>query len=389
MIAIITISWLLVIGITLKDLFSRNDIESNKKIVWLLFGLVPVIGLLTYGFINFKRNRNVLIAIVLAIITSATAFWYFAIYEQKNNRTDVTNKQAVTKTATDFVQEFLTNEEAANKKYLQKDSSVIEMNGTVEKIEKDELGTILYLQTNIEGTTISCRLQEATNLIAGNEVTIKGIFTGFLMGQIQLSECKIISGKAANTTALPETKVVEPQPKDSTIKNTSTTKDTVALAKVQAKNYNSVKGQIRFYSKTPAEDIEATNTQIVSKITDKGAIEFAALIKGFRFENELMQKHFNEEGYLHSDKYPKSEYKGIITNFASIDLTKNATHNVSTTGKLTLKGVTKNINATGTLTVKDGKVQLNSVFKLRVQDYNIDGSDVAEQLEITVSAEYK
>lgn len=389
MIAIITISWLLVIGITLKDLFSRNDIESNKKIIWLLFGLVPVIGLLTYGFVNLKRNKNVLIATILAIVTSATAFWYFAIYEQKNNRTDVTNKQAVTKTATSFVQEFLTNEEAANKKYLQKDSSVIEITGTVEKIEKDELGTILYLQTNIEGTTISCRLQDAANLATGNSVTIKGLFTGFLMGQIQLSECKIISNNATITAAVVEEKAEQSKPKDSINNPAQTSKDTVAVTKPQAKTFSSVKGQIRFYSKTPAEDIEATNTQIVSKITDKGAIEFAALIKGFRFENELMQKHFNEEGYLHSDKFPKSEYKGVITNFASIDFSKNGTHNVTTTGKLTLKGVTKTINAIGILVVRDGKIQLSSLFKLRVQDYNIDGSDVAEQLEITVSAEYK
>lgn len=389
MVAIITISWLLVIGITLKDLLGRKDLANNKKVIWLLFGLVPVLGLLTYGFINLKRNKNVLITTIIAIVTSATAFWYFAIYEQKNNRTDVTNKQAVTKTATDFVQEFLTNEEAANKKYLQKDSSVIEILGTVEKIEKDELGTILYLQTNIEETTISCRLQEAANLAAGNMVTVKGLFTGFLMGQIQLSECKIISSNATNTLVVTKVKAEQLQPKDSINNQPTTTKDTVVIAKIQSKTFSSVKGQIRFYSKTPAEDIEATNTQIVSKITDKGAIEFAALIKGFRFENELMQKHFNEEGYLHSDKFPKSEYKGVITNFASIDLTKNATHNVATSGKLILKGVTKTINATGILIVKDGKMQLNSVFKLRVQDYKIDGSDVAEQLEINVFAEYK
>ncbi|MCU0320765.1 MAG: YceI family protein [Chitinophagaceae bacterium] len=387
MIAIISIAWLTIIVLTLKDVFKRTDINNSAKIIWIAVGLIPLVGLLTYGFINYKRNKSILIGTIIATIISATAFWYFAIYEQEKNRIDVTNKQAITKTATQFVQEFLDNEDAANKKYLQKDSSIIEISGEVEKLESDEMGTVIYLKTNIEGTVISCRLQDKVTVQNGSTITVKGIFTGFIMGQIQLSECKLIT--AQNNTTPTNTSSAKPTPTDTTATTQPITKDTAKATAVVAKNYTSSKGQIKFFSKTAAEDIQATNTQIVSKISSKGDIEFAALIKGFRFENELMQKHFNEEGYLHSDKYPKSQFKGTITNFNAINLIKDGTYKATTTGNLTLHGVTKPITATGTITVKNGKLQLNSLFKLRVQDYNIDGSDVAEQLDITVTAEYQ
>jgi polyisoprenoid-binding protein YceI len=387
MIAIISIAWLTIVVLTLKDVFKRTDINNSAKIIWVVIGLIPLVGLLTYGFINYKRTKSILIGTILATIISATAFWYFAIYEQEKNRTDVTNKQAITKTATQFVQEFLDNEDAANKKYLQKDSSIIEISGEVDKLESDEMGTVIYLKTNIEGTIVSCRLQDKVTVQNGSIITVKGIFTGFIMGQIQLSECKLITAQnnsTTNTTIIQKTTQT-----DTTATAQPITKDTTKATSVVAKNYTSSKGQIKFFSKTPAEDIQATNTQIVSKISSKGAIEFAALIKGFRFENELMQKHFNEEGYLNSDKYPKSEFKGNITNFNAINLTKDGTYKATTTGNLTLHGVTKPITAAGTITVKNGKFQLSSLFKLRVQDFNVDGSDVAEQLDITVTAEYQ
>ena len=79
---------------------------------------------------------------------------------------------------------------------------------------------------------------------------------------------------------------------------------------------------IQFFSSTSVEDIEAVNNQGISKLDPKtGQVQFQLLIKGFSFENELMQKHFNEE-YLESNKFPKSEYKGLITNIKSINFAK-------------------------------------------------------------------
>jgi len=386
MIAIISIAWLAVIAIALLDIVKRKDITTTTKKIWIIVGLIPLFGIALYSIVNFKRNKLILIATVLASIISATAFWYFAIYEQENNRTDVTNMKGITKNATHLVQEFLDNEEAANQKYLQKENNIIEVSGTIEKLESDEAGTVVYLNTQIENTSISARLQDKIKLQQGNTVSIKGLFTGFILGQIQLSECKLITStnnKIDTATTSNTTK------KDTPILIKPIIKDTVLTTIVEAKNYKSTKAQIRFFSKTPAENIEATNTQIVSIISSKGNIQFAALIKGFRFENELMQKHFNEEDYLYSDKFPKSEYKGSITNFNTVTLNKDGNYPVTTKGSLTLHGVTKQITATGNLIVKGNQLKLNSVFKLHVQDYNIDGSDVAEQLEITIEANYQ
>jgi hypothetical protein len=384
MVAIIIISWLIVVIITLKHLFQRTDITTNNKLVWVLVGLIPVAGLLTYGVLNFKKNKFILISTILATIISTAAFWYFAIYEQKSF-TDVTNKNGIAKTAEQLIKEFTANEDAANKKYLQKDSSIIEVTGAVEKMETDESGNVVYLKTNVENTAISCRLQDKVSVAEGSNVTIKGLFTGYIMGQVQLNECKIVSGNFVTNNA---TRV---QPKADSSTNTIATpvKDTAKTITATAKTYKSTKGQIRFFSNTPAEDIEATNTQIISSITDKGAIQFAALIKGFRFENELMQAHFNEEKYLNSEKFPKSEFKGTITNFNTVNLTKDGSYTVTAEGNLTLHGVTKKVITKGSITISNGKLKLNSIFKLHVQDFNVDGSDVAEQLEITVNADYQ
>ena len=79
-------------------------------------------------------------------------------------------------------------------------------------------------------------------------------------------------------------------------------------------------GEINFFSSTPIEDIKAVNNQVscvLNKIT--GDFAFQVPIKGFRFKNALMQEHFNEN-YLESDIYPKSVFKGKISDWENIDV---------------------------------------------------------------------
>jgi hypothetical protein len=167
-----------------------------------------------------------------------------------------------------------------------------------------------------------------------------------------------------------------------------TAKKTTELKPV-AKIYTTNKASIRFFSSTPAEDIEATNSNTVSALNDKtGDLRFVALIKGFHFENELMQDHFNDKDYMNSDAFPKSEFKGSIINIASVDFTKNGTYNVTATGNLTIHGISKKITAQGSLTVTDGKVNVKSIFKIKRVDYGITTDEIAEALEITVIATF-
>src|SRR5688572_24968778 len=107
--------------------------------------------------------------------------------------------------------------------------------------------------------------------------------------------------------------------------------------------YFTKSARINFYSSTPLEDFEAQNKSAVSVLDAKtGSVQFSALIKGFEFENEEMQEHFNDH-YLESDKYPKSEFKGQILNNASVNYKKAGSYPVQVKGQLTLHGVTKEV----------------------------------------------
>ena len=148
-------------------------------------------------------------------------------------------------------------------------------------------------------------------------------------------------------------------------------------------------GKISFFSSTPLEDIAAINKSAVSLLDTKtGDLQFAALIKGFEFKKALMQEHFNKS-YLESNKFPKAEFKGQITNNNEINYTTNGTYTAKVKGKLTIHGVTKDIETSGTIAVKDGKLTLGSSFNVLVADYNIAieklyRDNIAKSIKVTV-----
>ena len=130
-------------------------------------------------------------------------------------------------------------------------------------------------------------------------------------------------------------------------------------------------GKIEFYSKAALEDIEGKNKTVTAVIDTKtGALQFAVQMKGFEFEKQLMQQHFNEN-YAESDKYPKAEFKGAVVTPASIDFTKEGSYPARVKGKLTLHGVTRELEATGTIKVAGGRIEMNSSLNLLLSDYNI------------------
>ncbi len=155
------------------------------------------------------------------------------------------------------------------------------------------------------------------------------------------------------------------------------------------KMYSTKTAKVKFYSHTPAEDIEATNSQGDSKLNTNGTLNFSLLIKGFVFENALMQQHFNEKDYMNSAVFPKTTFAGKITNIAAVNFTKNGTYNVQVQGTLTIKGKSKVVNATGKITVNGTAITASSVFKIKPKDFGINASDIAENVEITVIANYK
>jgi polyisoprenoid-binding protein YceI len=138
------------------------------------------------------------------------------------------------------------------------------------------------------------------------------------------------------------------------------------------KNYTTKSGQIKFFSNTAVEDVEAINNQVYCALnTASGKVQFAVLIKGFTFENSLMQKHFNEEEYMHSNKFPKAVFNGSISNTSNVNFSKEGTQTVTVEGNLNMHDVIKKITAKGTLTIANNKVTLNSKFNINPTDYKI------------------
>ena len=156
------------------------------------------------------------------------------------------------------------------------------------------------------------------------------------------------------------------------------------------KNLITKAGFISFYSQTPAEDVEAKNAQVFSSINlQTGVVSFAVLIKGFVFENALMQKHFNEPDYMHSDKFPKATFKGKIKNFSAIPQNKNVEFPIEVEGRLEIHGVAKNIIQKGFIKFENNKITLQSKFNLKPKDFNISvPEEISQELLITVECKF-
>ncbi len=131
-------------------------------------------------------------------------------------------------------------------------------------------------------------------------------------------------------------------------------------------------GEISFYSDAPMEKIEALNQQ-ASCILDKssGDIAVSLQMRGFKFEKALMEEHFNEN-YVESHKYPKSTFKGQITNLNEADLEKEGKHEVRVKGDLTIHGITKPVETTGTIQTTARGFTLSSEFDISLEDYKIE-----------------
>ncbi|MBA3665879.1 MAG: YceI family protein [Bacteroidetes bacterium] len=144
---------------------------------------------------------------------------------------------------------------------------------------------------------------------------------------------------------------------------------------------------ISFYSKSPLEDIDATNKgAIVVMNTNTSDLQVRVTIQNFKFKNALMEEHFNEN-YLESQKFPNAVFKGKINE--KIDYTKDGDHKVTVTGKMEMHGVTKEETYEGTLSKKGNEITIKCKFKIKVADYGIKVpslyvKNIAEVVDIDV-----
>lgn len=169
---------------------------------------------------------------------------------------------------------------------------------------------------------------------------------------------------------------------------------TFMLTRINAQLYYTKNASISFFSRTSFQDIKADNNQAISVLNiETGAIQVSLLNNAFHFPKAKMEEDFNED-YIESAKYPKSTFKGIITDISKIDVAKNASYVLQVTGDLMIHGVAKNITAPATIIIKNGNISATASFNILVKDYKIRiptivENKVAENIQITINCDYE
>ncbi len=158
------------------------------------------------------------------------------------------------------------------------------------------------------------------------------------------------------------------------------------------KVYATKTGQLFFNATGGIEKIAAINNQVDSKFVETtGQIIFGVLVKGFKFENQLMEDHFNED-YMESTHFPKADFKGYIKNIKEVDFTKEGTYPIQIEGALTIHGIAQKVSTTGSLQMSAGKPSIIGEFSVKIKDYGIKGlyigEKIANEAKIKVNCKY-
>ena len=134
-------------------------------------------------------------------------------------------------------------------------------------------------------------------------------------------------------------------------------------------------------------------TVIASLDTKTGKMAFEAQVKSFAFSNPRIQNHFNNAGWMDSEKFPTSTFTGTISNLKTVSFSKDGVYDVQVKGELTIHGVTKPVETKGTVTVKGSSIKAAADFSVKLADYGIDGpavgaGKVSKEPSISVVAEF-
>lgn len=136
-----------------------------------------------------KLKKIILILFVLGLIG---AFVAYKMYNKPHVNVAETSSD-ITLKATKIVDDFSTDENTANQKYLDK---IIKVTGTISSIETENENIIIGLAGNDFGNVMCYFSKEnktkLNNLKEGTKISVKGICTGFLL-DVVLVECVIVN----------------------------------------------------------------------------------------------------------------------------------------------------------------------------------------------------
>lgn len=127
-----------------------------------------------------KKILLKILAVVLIVIIGTALLAFREFYRKPKDLTNL--KPKFTVSAIDFIKEFGTDDKKADAKYLDK---VIEVNGVVKEMKKDENGyyTIVLGDTSAM-SSVRCSMDSLhndglQNIARGNNLSIKGVCTGY------------------------------------------------------------------------------------------------------------------------------------------------------------------------------------------------------------------
>jgi DNA/RNA endonuclease YhcR with UshA esterase domain len=137
-----------------------------------------------------NRKKILIVILILGIIGAFTAY---RIYNKPH--VDVANtKPDISLTANKILNDFSSDENEANTKYLEK---IIEVKGVISGMKTEKGLGIISLKTNDDFGSLLCHLSEESttkmsNIKEGQIISIKGICTGYLMDVI-LVKCEVLT----------------------------------------------------------------------------------------------------------------------------------------------------------------------------------------------------
>ena len=144
---------------------------------------------------------------------------------------------------------------------------------------------------------------------------------------------------------------------------------------------------VSFFSEAPLENIEAQSTMpkgstYAAYNQATGKLNFKIPILSFRFENGLMEEHFNEN-YMESEKYPYATFKGKLSHEGD---------SVVAEGVFQVHGVTKSRKLKGVL-VKGEKLILKGSFIVITKEHKIKipkllVKNIAEEIKVDIYCEF-
>lgn len=149
-------------------------------------------------------------------------------------------------------------------------------------------------------------------------------------------------------------------------------------------------GEITFFSYTPVENIQATNTNAQSNFDpESNEIAVRILMRAFKFKKSLMYEHFNES-YIESDLYPYATLTGEI-----IDFDENAqTQTKIIKGEFTLRGITKPVEIKTNIAKDNKGYSFTGELEVKIDDHEIKvpkvlSANIAKKILVSFNFQYE